>query len=75
MVKSVMDGSRKQRQEELQALLKMLKAEMDRRSIETEESLRFVITNQLHGQEELDELYKQVEGLMQEPVSAEAVNR
>ncbi len=64
LVQSVMEGSREQRAEELQALLKILKAEMDRRSIETEESLRFIISNQLQGQEELDALYKQVEAMM-----------
>ncbi len=64
MVQSVMDGSREQRAEELQALLKILKAEMDRRSIETEESMRFIIANQLKGQQELDELYEQVEAMM-----------
>ena len=64
MVQSVMEGSREQRAQELQALLKILKAEMDRRSIETKESLRFIISNQLQGQQELDDLYKQVEVMM-----------
>ena len=70
MVQSVMEGSREQRQGELQALLKILKAEMDRRSIETEESLRFVISHQLQGQEEMDELYRQVEAIMLNPDQA-----
>ena len=64
MVERVMEGSREQRQEELQILLQYLKAEMDRRTIETEDSLRFVITNQLQGQQELDELYRQVKDLV-----------
>ncbi len=64
MVESVMEGSREQRQEELQALLKILKAEMDRRSIETEESMRYIISHQIQGQQELDDLYRQVEELM-----------
>lgn len=64
MVERVMEGSREQRQEELQVLLQYLKAEMDRRTIETEDSLRFVITNQLQGQQELDELYQQVKELV-----------
>ncbi|XOV84775.1 MAG: zf-HC2 domain-containing protein [bacterium] len=64
MVERVMEGSREQRQEELQVLLQYLKAEMDRRTIETEDSLRFVITNQLQGQQELDELYRQVKELV-----------
>lgn len=78
LVQSVMEGSREQRAEELQALLKILKAEMDRRSIETEESLRFIISNQLQGQEELDELYKQVEAMMSTSTASAdsgAVNR
>jgi anti-sigma factor RsiW len=72
MVQSVMDGSRQQRQAELQALLKILKAEMDKRSIETEESLRFVISSQLQGQQELDDLYNQVEDIMLNPDQATA---
>ena len=66
MVESVMEGSRAQRKEELQALLKILKAEMDRRSIETEESLRYIISHQIQGQQELDDLYTQVEAMMGE---------
>ena len=66
MVEQVMENSREQRQEELQALLKILKAEMDRRSIETEESLRYVITHQIQGQQELDELYSQVDAMMEQ---------
>jgi len=67
MVQSVMDGSRAQRQQELQALLQILKAEMDKRTIQTEESLRFVISTQLQGQQELDDLYQQVEAIMLNP--------
>ena len=64
MVEQVMADSREQRQEELQALLKILKSEMDKRSIETEESLRFIISHQIQGQQELDDLYAQVEDMM-----------
>ena len=70
MVESVMQRSQAQRQEELQALLRILKAEMDRRSIETEESLRFVISSQLQGQRELDALYRQVTDLIKHPSTA-----
>jgi len=66
MVQSVLEGSRDERGQELQALLKILKAEMDKRSIETEESLRYIISHQIQGQQELDELYNQVEALMTE---------
>ena len=64
MVESVMEGSREQRQEELQALLRILKAEMDRRSLQTEESMRYIISNQIQGQQELDDLYSQLADLM-----------
>ena len=69
IVESVMQRSRAQRQEELQTLLSILKAEMDRRSIETEESLRFVIASQLQGQRELDALYQQVTDLIRQPAA------
>ncbi len=66
LVESVLKSSEEQRAEELQALLKVLKAEMDKRSIATEESLRYIISHQIQGQKELDELYRQVEALMTE---------
>ena len=66
LVQSVLKSSEEQRAEELQALLKVLKAEMDKRSIATEESLRYIISHQIQGQKELDELYRQVEELMTE---------
>ena len=44
VVDSVLESSREQRQEEMNALLKHLTAEMNRRSIETEESMRFLIS-------------------------------
>ena len=66
MVQSVLEDSRDERGQEIQALLKILKAEMDKRSIETEESLRYIISHQIKGQQELDELYAQVEALMTE---------
>ena len=64
LVQSVLESSEEQRAEEIQALLRVLKAEMDKRSIATEESLRYIITHQIQGQKELDELYRQVEDLM-----------
>ncbi|MEM7099533.1 MAG: hypothetical protein AAF541_14810 [Pseudomonadota bacterium] len=69
LVQSVLESSEEQRAQEIQALLKVLKAEMDKRSIATEESLRYIISHQIQGQQELDELYRQVEELMAaEPV-------
>lgn len=46
--------SRRERQQELEALTALLKAEMDRRSLETEESLKYVISHQIQSQRELD---------------------
>ena len=73
LVESVLKSSEEQRAEELQALLKVLKAEMDKRSIATEESLRYIISHQIQGQKELDELYRQVEELMQDGNTASPV--
>lgn len=69
LVQSVLESSEEQRAKEIQALLKVLKAEMDKRTIQTEESLRYIITHQLQGQQELDELYRQVEQLMAEELA------
>ncbi len=69
LVQSVLESSKEQRAKEIQALLKVLKAEMDKRSIQTEESLRYIITHQIQGQQELDELYRQVETLMNEELA------
>ena len=69
VVDSVLESSREQRQEELNALLEYLTAEMNRRSIETEESMRFIISSQIQGQQELDELYQRLEALLAESES------
>ena len=71
LVQSVLESSQEQRAQEIQALLKVLKAEMDKRSIATEESLRYIISHQIQGQQELDELYRQVEELMAEETMIE----
>ena len=65
-VDSVLETSREQRQEEFSALLEYITAEMNRRSIETEESMRFILSSQIEGQKELDQLYQQIERLAQE---------
>ena len=62
-VDSVLETSREQRQEEFSALLEYITAEMNRRSIETEESMRFILSSQIEGQKELDQLYQQIERL------------
>ena len=65
-VDSVLETSREQRQEEFSALLEYITAEMNRRSIETEESMRFILSSQIEGQKELDQLYQQIERLAQD---------
>ena len=61
------ESNRKQRQQELQSLLEILTAKMNRRSIETEDSMRFIVSSQIQGQQELDQLYQQLEQLVSEP--------
>lgn len=61
---SALESNRQQRQQELQSLLEILTAEMNRRSIETEESMRYLVTSQIEGQQELDSLYKQLQELL-----------
>jgi hypothetical protein len=56
-LETIMLDNRMQRQEELQALVRLLRSEMDRRSEETEESLRYVIAHQIQGQREINDLY------------------
>ncbi len=61
LVRNVLESSRSQRQRELEVLVKLLKAEMDRRSLETEESLRYLIAHQIEKEQELDELRSTIE--------------
>ena len=63
---NVLQNDRELRKQELQSLLEILTAEMNRRSLETEDSLRFLVSSQIEGQRELDHLYKQVEQLLSE---------
>jgi hypothetical protein len=57
-IDALLTSNRLERQQELQALVQLLTAEMDRRNEETEESLRYVIAHQLQGQREIDDLYQ-----------------
>ncbi|MFB3105220.1 MAG: anti-sigma factor [Pseudomonadales bacterium] len=61
LMQTALDTNRAQRQQELEVLVRLLKGEMDRRSLETEESLRYVIAHQIQGQRELDDLYERVQ--------------
>ena len=74
-VDSVLETSREQRQEEFSALLEYITAEMNRRSIETEESMRFILSSQIEGQKELDQLYQQIERLAQENAEKNAAKQ
>lgn len=55
-VKELLAASRQERQQDMEALTALLKAEMDRRSLETEESLKYVISHQIQSQRQLDAL-------------------
>ena len=46
--------ARAERQEALEALTALLKAEMDRRSLETEQSLKYIISHQIQSQRQLE---------------------
>lgn len=58
---SLLAASRQERRQELEALTALLKAEMDRRSLETEESLKYVIAHQIQTQRQLDAMRGQLE--------------
>lgn len=60
VLQAVMDAAREQREEELTALAVFLKAEMDRRSLETDESLRYLITDQVRDRRRLEDLFQRV---------------
>ena len=60
VLQAAMDAARDQREEELTALAVFLKAEMDRRSLETEENLRYLITDQVRDRRRLEDLFQRV---------------
>ncbi|MEZ5557353.1 MAG: zf-HC2 domain-containing protein [Pseudomonadales bacterium] len=62
-VGALLAASRSERQQELEALVKLLTAEMDRRSMETEQSLKYVIAHQIQGQRELSDIQQRIETL------------
>ena len=49
-------AARAERQQALEALTALLKAEMDRRSVETEQSLKYIISHQIQSQRQLEAL-------------------
>lgn len=50
----VLEVSRRERQHEMEALTALLKAELDRQAMETEQSLKYIIAHQIESQRELD---------------------
>lgn len=60
LLQAAMEAARDQREEELTALAVFLKAEMDRRSLETEENLRYLITDQVRDRRRLEDLFQRV---------------
>lgn len=60
VLQAVLDAARDQREEELTALAVFLKAEMDRRSLETDENLRYLITDQVRDRRRLEDLFQRV---------------
>ena len=68
IVQAVMVANEDRRQRELDALTtRLLKAEMDRQALETDQSLRYVVAHQLKEQERVDELALQLQQIGWEP--------
>ncbi len=55
-VAELLQAAREERRQELEALSTLLKAEMDRRDLATQQSLKYVIVHQIESQRELDRL-------------------
>lgn len=67
IVQAVMVANEDRRQRELDALARLLKAEMDRQALETDQSLRYVVAHQLKEQERVDQLARQLQQIGWEP--------
>ena len=67
IVQAVMVANEDRRQRELDALTRLLKAEMDRQALETDQSLRYVVAHQLQEQERVDQLAMQLQQIGWEP--------
>ena len=67
IVQAVMVANEDRRQRELDALTRLLKAEMDRQALETDQSLRYVVAHQLKEQERVDQLAMQLQQIGWEP--------
>ena len=71
MLQTMLEATQSQRQQELEALVKLLKAEMDRQALQTEESLRYLVTHQIDDQERLDQLAARVQAISYQPEAAQ----
>lgn len=60
LLQAAMDAARDEREEELAAVASFLKAEMDRRYLETDENLRYLITDQVQDRRRLEDLFQRV---------------
>lgn len=63
LIQAVLEANRSQREQELAALAALLKGEMDRRALETERSLRYIVTHQVQDERRLNDLVHFVGGL------------
>jgi hypothetical protein len=63
LVDNLIETNRNIREKELQALVGLLKTEIDRQALNTDESLRYIITHQLNSQRELDDLNNRVQNI------------
>ncbi len=60
LLQAVVEATRTQREQELAALATVLTAEMDRRALAADESLRYLVTDQFHNSRRLDDLVRRV---------------
>lgn len=49
-------ASRRERQQEMEALTTLIKAELDRQELETEQSLKYIIAHQIQSQRDLEDM-------------------
>lgn len=60
-------ASRQERQREMEALAALLKAEMDRRHLDTEESLKYIISHQIQSQRQIEAMRGQLQQAVANP--------
>lgn len=75
LVRAVLEASEAQRQAELEALVRIIKGEIDHQALAMEESFRTVITHQLEEQQRVDDLVRHVRYAGYEPLPSQPVER